>query len=139
MAAPRKSFNSIGQLQCSMCGEFKDTEFFSRNKKQSTGYNYSCKVCSTENTKKYNLTAKYGITTEDFANKLLDQNGCCACCGFEFQMEGPKELRPHVDHNHRNGEVRGLLCSRCNLAAGNLEDSSIKAFQVYTYLKKWNC
>lgn len=35
--------------------------------------------------------------------------------------------------------VRDLLCGRCNLAAGNVGDSSAKAAQLVGYLKKWNC
>jgi len=88
---------------------------------------------------KYNLPAKYGITAAQFAEKLLAQGGRCACCNAQFKMEGTKTDRPCVDHNHSLGEVRDLLCGRCNLAAGNVLDSSVRAEQLAAYLKKWNC
>jgi hypothetical protein len=89
--------------------------------------------------RKYNLPAKYGITAAKFAEMLLAQGGKCACCNSIFNVEGRATERPCVDHNHATNEVRDLLCGRCNLAAGNVSDSSVKAMQLAEYLKKWNC
>lgn len=89
--------------------------------------------------RKYNLPAKYGITPAQYAEKLLAQGGKCACCGVAFSMDGKASERPCVDHNHTSGEIRDLLCGRCNLAAGNVKDSSLKAEQLAAYLKKWKC
>jgi len=61
---------------------------------------------------KYNLKKKYGITVEDFNQMLKKQNNKCAICNEEFN----KDYKPCVDHNHETGEVRGLLCRKCNLA-----------------------
>jgi hypothetical protein len=90
-------------------------------------------------TQKYNLPAKYGITAAQFAEKLLAQGGKCACCGTVFNIEGRASERACVDHNHTTNEVRDLLCGRCNLAAGNVNDSSLRADQLSAYLKKWKC
>jgi len=49
-----------------------------------------------------------------------EQNGCCAICK-KHQIEFKKKL--HVDHNHKSGQVRGLLCHNCNLAIGRLQES----------------
>jgi hypothetical protein len=88
---------------------------------------------------KYNLPVKYGISVAQFAEKLLAQGGKCACCNITFNMEGRASEKPCVDHNHKTDEVRGLLCGRCNLAAGNVNDSSLRAERLAVYLKKWNC
>ena len=50
-----------------------------------------------------------GVTDEDYARMLAAQGGGCAICGAT-----PKTRRLHVDHDHRTGRVRGLLCHRCN-------------------------
>jgi hypothetical protein len=50
-----------------------------------------------------------GITDADYAAMLARQYGGCAICG-----RPPKTRRLHVDHDHRTGAVRGLLCHRCN-------------------------
>lgn len=129
-----------GRYRCSKCREWKEPSAFSKNKQQTTGFNYACKSCMIAHTRKYNLPAKYGITSAQFAEKLLAQGGKCACCSIQFQFDGVRRNnRPCVDHNHTTGEVRDLLCSKCNLAAGNIADSSTKAEQLAAYLKKWNC
>ena len=134
-----KTQDEAGNYRCSACRQWKSPGEFNKNKSQKSGLNYMCKPCSKERVRKYNLPAKYGITSAKFAEMLLAQGGNCACCGISFVMEGTRNDRPCVDHNHRIGEVRSLLCGRCNLAAGNVLDSSKRAEQLMTYLKTWNC
>lgn len=134
-----KTANENGEYRCSKCREWKAPSAFSKNRKQTSGLNYACKACMATHTRKYNLPTKYGITAAQFAEKLLQQGGKCACCGASFKMEGTKNDRPCVDHNHSTGEVRDLLCGRCNLAAGNVADSSARAKQLAAYLERWNC
>jgi hypothetical protein len=50
----------------------------------------------------------YGISLEDYDKILTQQEGVCACCGK------PDFIRLHVDHDHKTGKVRGLLCHICN-------------------------
>jgi hypothetical protein len=52
-----------------------------------------------------------GISEDEYAELLERQGGVCAICG-----NPPKTRRLSVDHNHRTGKVRGLLCFRCNRA-----------------------
>ena len=134
----QKTPNEQGQYRCSKCREWKLPTEFSKNKNQLSGLNYACKPCMKTEVRKYNLPAKYGITPAEFASKLLAQGGRCACCSVQFEFDGVRNNRPCVDHNHNTKEVRDLLCGRCNLAAGNVADSSLKAEQLAVYLKKWN-
>ena len=66
---------------------------------------------------------KYGLDEEGYQKLLHRQGGVCAIC------QGPpngKGHRYHVDHDHRTGRVRGLLCSRCNTMIGHaLENPDI--------------
>jgi Recombination endonuclease VII len=52
-----------------------------------------------------------GVTDSDYAALLALQGGGCAICG-----NPPKTRRLDVDHDHKTGRVRGLLCHRCNRA-----------------------
>jgi hypothetical protein len=62
------------------------------------------------------LRRKYGITLEQYDAMFEGQGGVCAICG-----RPPREdISLHVDHDHDTGEVRGLLCFRCNNAIGDL-------------------
>ena len=81
----------------------------------------------------------YGLTTEAYEKMLLEQNGLCACCGqSETRRVGRRKRSEnvpmlHVDHCHKTGRIRGLLCSACNQALGLLEEDPqrIKALLYY--------
>ena len=60
-----------------------------------------------------------GVTDADYARMLEAQGGGCAICGTP-----PKSRRLHVDHDHKTGNVRGLLCYRCNRALPNYVTAS---------------
>jgi hypothetical protein len=67
----------------------------------------------------YALKELYGITREDYDHMLQEQKGRCAICRKPPGNEPRKRL--HVDHDHRTGKVRGLLCQICNMRVGTLE------------------
>jgi Recombination endonuclease VII len=71
-------------------------------------YRGRCKVRSTEG----NRRRKYGVTSEDYQRMLTEQEGRCAMCKRYFG----EALR--VDHCHRTGRVRRLLCHGCNVGFG---------------------
>lgn len=75
------------------------------------------------------LRLKYGIELEDYDRMLAAQNGGCAVCHAP-----PNGKYLHVDHDHRTGMVRGLLCQRCNMALGLLEHDSERLFSASRYL-----
>ena len=58
------------------------------------------------------LIRMYGITIDDYTKMLTKQKGVCFLCGKP--PNGKKFKRLHVDHDHKTGEVRGLLCRGCN-------------------------
>jgi len=62
------------------------------------------------------LKERYGITAEEYQSLYDKLEGCCEICGKMYP-------RLDVDHNHVTGKVRGLLCRKCNLRAGFLEDA----------------
>ena len=60
---------------------------------------------------KYNLKARYNITPEQYYSTLEEQKNKCAICGKNQEDE---KKRFAVDHNHKTGFIRGLLCTYCN-------------------------
>ena len=62
----------------------------------------------------------YNVTVEHVVDTLRSQDNKCAnhACGVEISLSAPKELvKPAmVDHNHKTGKFRALLCGRCNVA-----------------------
>lgn len=77
----------------------------------------------------WNRLKKYGITPEAFQLMLLRQKNSCGICEEVFSEE------PNVDHCHRTGEVRGLLCGRCNRALGGFRDSLEVLERAKEYLR----
>jgi len=80
---------------------------------------------------------KYKISTSIFHSMLEYQDGRCAICGFDFSLtESAKKCdRPHIDHNHKTGNIRGLLCGKCNLALGLMEDDPDTLIAAANYIK----
>ena len=83
-----------------------------------------------ENSRRYHLRKKYGLTVEEHDEMLAAQGGGCAICG-----RAPRpDISLHVDHDHETGAVRGLVCFRCNNALGDLNDDPALLDRAATYL-----
>lgn len=67
------------------------------------------------------LMQKYGITPLGYASMLFSQSFRCACC--QSERPGGPGNKFAVDHDHSTGEVRGLLCFRCNTMIGHAEEN----------------
>lgn len=77
---------------------------------------------------------RFGLEPEDLTWMLEKQNYQCLICKRQLQREGRKVDSAHLDHCHFCGELRGLLCKRCNTLIGFIEsDERIfgKAFIYY--------
>lgn len=81
------------------------------------------------------LRRKYGLTVEQLAAMVSAQGGRCAVCGVA-PSGMKKSERLFVDHCHKTGRVRSLLCSNCNTAAGMLRDDPFLADALAAYLRK---
>lgn len=71
--------------------------------------------------KDYQLKTDYSLTLEQYNAMLKEQGGLCAIC--EKPQVNGKPL--FVDHNHKNGKIRGLLCMSCNRNLVVVDDSEL--------------
>lgn len=69
-------------------------------------------------TRAWRLRTKYGLAPEDFQVMLEQQDNSCAIC----RTREKPYYNWHVDHCHKTGKIRGLLCSKCNHALGLVKD-----------------
>lgn len=81
----------------------------------------------------------YGISLEQYEAMLAAQDNGCAICGGEHTPEdrwksGLRNLR--VDHDHKTGVVRGLLCYHCNIGLGHFRDDPELIAKALSYLKR---
>jgi hypothetical protein len=141
---------------CRRCGVTKPLAGFSLSRRatETTNavYRSDCKACCSErakqwfrdnperaiaNKRKANLAKHYGLTVADYDALLKRQGGVCAICGKdEPNAHGRtgKQFRLAVDHCHDTGQVRGLLCQKCNRAIGLLGDDPVLMRKAISYL-----
>lgn len=83
----------------------------------------------------YNLSYSFGITIEQYEALLEKQNNKCGICKTDItQLTEGRRLA--VDHCHSTGQIRGLLCMRCNTALGKFNDNVDLLVNAIAYLIK---
>jgi hypothetical protein len=75
---------------------------------------------------------KYGLTIAQFEAMRISQNNRCGICKEVFTKT------PHVDHNHETGQRRGLLCSDCNQALGQLKEDTQRMRNMIEYIREYS-
>ena len=144
--------------KCNKCLLEKTLDNFFKDKNSIDGHYSICKECKTKRTlawraknkdtynrkmREYQAEHKdnrrdcdykrtYGITLEDFNTRLREQGNVCAIC-----KKANKSTKRHfaVDHNHKTGEIRGILCYGCNRAL-HILDSEELLIAAIEYLNK---
>lgn len=142
---------------CNLCKKDKPLDLFSKTKQLKSGYKGHCKDCHNLINKKYydvssnskkqiewaknnpesrkktyrkhTIKKKYGLSWEEYEDLLKKFNNKCGICGGTDQ----KELS--IDHDHKTGLVRGLLCNNCNNGLGRFKDSIILLSMAINYLQ----
>ncbi len=84
--------------------------------------------------KRQHLKKFYGITFEQMRQMYISQNGFCPICLKKFKSSSDM----HIDHNHSNGQIREILCSKCNSGIGFLREDILILNRAIDYLRKWN-
>lgn len=116
LAPPHTSF-------CAGCQSFRDLEDFGKGATQ-------CRACVSSAQHGAMIEKTYGLTAAEYDALSAAQGGRCAICRAR-----PKSKRLAVDHDHKSGAVRGLLCSRCNHdLMGSAWDSIALAAALWHYL-----
>ena len=89
-----------------------------------------------EVTLKTMLKTNYNLTVDQYNYLLLSQNNCCKICDL-YLDKSTKSKTPHVDHCHKTGKVRGILCHQCNLNLGRIEkEGFLEKALVYLHENK---
>jgi hypothetical protein len=125
---------------CTKCNTAKpNTDFYFQKKRgYLSGY---CKPCSKNcvieyhknNRKKhklYSIKKKYGLNENEYNNFLKKYKNKCAVC-----LTNKTKLC--VDHCHKSGKIRGILCTNCNVALGQVNDSIKILSKLINYLNEY--
>lgn len=133
--------------KCYKCGITKPSEAFCKNKTQRDNLACECRACQKVyrtqalekdylgtrlKQRKNNLKQMFGMSIEEYDEKLNKQDGVCKICGLEC-VSGK---RLAVDHDHETGKIRDLLCSNCNGGLGKFQDNPELLIKAADYLRK---
>lgn len=132
--------------RCTVCKLIKPaSEFYNSHTSGKRYGKHQCKVCERSRSQtRYRKNAKrmketrygktiqrlYGITQSEYDDRWIAQNGLCPVC-----HQKPND-KLHIDHCHKTGKVRGLLCRKCNLGLGYFEDDILRLENAIKYLQK---
>jgi hypothetical protein len=153
--------------ECTKCGVRKEWEEFYRDSRGKNGRCSRCKKCTDGNKlewlnrpgnrqKQANGSAqryiqdrvrrrfqaiykKYGVTQEWYDQTLVSQGKGCRICGTDKPGRGDTRRRLFcIDHDHKTGKIRGLLCINCNMVLGAVDDSREILSKAIEYLEEYN-
>ncbi|GCE18979.1 endonuclease VII domain-containing protein [Dictyobacter kobayashii] len=158
MLHPRRKYTPIeidatATKKCVDCHIEKSYSAFDKNPTRKDGYNTRCKTClkiarkshkhtfkkRPKKTKAFTMTLKLAsITEKDYLEQLEKQQGKCAICGkLETSLDNYRKAdkRLSIDHCHKTGNFRGLLCTKCNVGLGMFGDDSEMLQRAIDYLE----
>jgi len=129
----RHKYVSEGSAECRRCHVRKSLDEFPA----LVGGKYQCRACLARANQTFAL-AKQGSTVEEYEKLLKEQDGRCAICG---RLDGHRSrygtsCKLAVDHDHKDGTVRGLLCNNCNRGLGRFKDSVVLLQAAIRYLQR---
>lgn len=142
---------------CYTCKIEKDSSQFWSDKSKKSGLNSNCIPCSNKKSlavrernrektreqsrlryksnplsdREKHLRRKYGIDHSQYESMFVQQGGVCAICGKS------QKRRFDVDHCHKSGDVRGLLCTSCNRMLGHAGDNPEILIKGSVYLNSY--
>src|SRR5207302_10079467 len=101
---------------CRGCNRILPYSEWHRARSSRDGYATACKDCRSARGRRDHLKRTFGLTPEELEALICSQDGVCAIC-----REGKPE---HIDHDHRCGRIRGVLCGPCNMGLGLFKDDA---------------
>lgn len=120
---------------CSECASFYWSVYRKKNIEKLKDRRQRFRAANLEHVRngrrKSDLKVKYGLTIEEVEARRCAQLNRCGCCGDEIVK------RAIVDHCHYSGQVRGILCSRCNLGLGLFLESEQRLDAAKAYIKRF--
>lgn len=108
-----------GQRYCRVCANVKRREWGQANRERVRAYDIAWCAANPERKgvlrRRSHLMVTYGMTLKQYDEMLEAQGGVCKHCGTATPSPNPARKWFDVDHDHETDEIRGLLCSPCNL------------------------
>jgi hypothetical protein len=136
-----REISSKSTPKCPECGDQDPLNFYyNKNNFRTNAYCTDChkRRCSeryhakTILEKRAGRASIYGLSKEEYIAMYEKQQGLCAIC----KKEPTTKRGLHIDHNHKTGTVRGLLCHSCNVGIGNFMDDPGLLISAIEYISQ---
>lgn len=150
--------NHIITKKCYKCQHTKPISEFNKCKSHKDGLGSYCKHCIrllhiknkdritkyrkqyytknkktiNQRTRRHHFMSRYGISEEEASQLVKNCHNACQICGTRLCSANP----PHIDHNHKTGAIRGVLCRCCNSGLGLFMDNPDYLATAIRYLQK---
>jgi hypothetical protein len=125
-----KAIGQVDGLQgfCRSCGRVKQAKWRSENRVQAN------RAAANAHRRR-----RLGIEPHQYDEMLAEQGGVCAICNGLCDIRTVTGVQKNlaVDHDHETGDIRGLLCTRCNTAIGLFDDDTERLAKAREYLFKY--
>jgi len=131
---------------CTGCGQLKLASSFYLDRRRKSGLQSRCKACDKwrfktasyrakkkEYDKHYYIKYNYGISLEEYNMFVVAQKGVCLICSKKCF----RHKRLSIDHDHKTGKIRGLLCHKCNNGLGLFNDSPVLLKKAAEYVSMY--
>lgn len=105
---------------------------WSEDLEKKDGLRTLCRKCSSESRRYAHKRRRYNLTKEEILQMLEDQIYTCKICGEKLK----NDKKTNIDHDHKTGKIRGLLCGLCNYGLGHFKDNPMILFNAIKYLQK---
>jgi hypothetical protein len=109
----------------------------STSSKDAAAWQKAWREKNPEKVKNMDLKKHYGISLDEYKKMSVNQSHCCAICGEKetsLDKNGAERFMA-VDHCHKTGKIRALLCKACNTALGNFKDNPNLLKKAAKYLE----
>jgi hypothetical protein len=107
-------------------------KYAQRHKSEVNKHNRKSYYKHKDERRTYYIEKTYGINKKDFDRLMVLQNNRCGICKILIEAGNHKSC---IDHDHKTGKVRGLLCSNCNLGIGYFKEDILVLESSINYLK----
>lgn len=139
-----KQISLIEHKKCSKCKKIypRSPVYFYKNKNRKMGLDSWCKNCKSDYDHKRHKIYRYGISLNKVNELIFEQKNRCAICGqnfddiFNIYIDKLTIRSPRVDHNHKSGKIRGILCNKCNILLGMVKDNTSILLKAVDYLDR---
>lgn len=108
---------------CIPCRKEMNKSWYRRNRTKAKALSEAWRKKNADRNRNAILVRLYGITLEDYHKRRTAQGDRCGICRKKRPPHGNKNKWFDVDHCHRTGRFRGLLCKGCNTGLGRFGDS----------------